>query len=130
LKEQCAKTAGCDLRTLCCKQPIYYGGTSIVRDKTRLTWAQNRQARSTCLDSADNYDYGLYEWAVQLVTNDSRLEKILLPIFWGLMTLRYLPPFFFFFLWSTRAWLYALCLYSFDHPLLLLTPLSCSFSSH
>ncbi|KAK7335375.1 hypothetical protein VNO80_27172 [Phaseolus coccineus] len=87
LEEQCAKTAGCGLRTLCCKEPIYYGGTSIVRDKTRLSWAENREARSTCLDSADNYDYGAYSWSVQLVTNDSRLEKILFPIFWGLMTL-------------------------------------------
>ncbi|KHN28017.1 Cyclic nucleotide-gated ion channel 4 [Glycine soja] len=87
LEEQCAKTTGCGLRTLCCKEPIYYGGINIVRDKTRLLWAQNREARSTCLDSADNYDYGVYEWSVQLVTNDSRLEKILFPIFWGLMTL-------------------------------------------
>ncbi|KAK6645859.1 hypothetical protein PHAVU_L001962 [Phaseolus vulgaris] len=87
LEEQCAKTAGCGLRTLCCKEPIYYGGTSIVRDKTRLSWAENREARSTCLDSADNYDYGAYAWSVQLVTNDNRLEKILFPIFWGLMTL-------------------------------------------
>ncbi|KAK7401859.1 hypothetical protein VNO78_13685 [Psophocarpus tetragonolobus] len=87
LEEQCAKTAGCSLRTLCCKQPIYYGGSNIVRDKTRLAWAENREARSTCLDSSDNYDYGFYEWSVQLVTNDSRLEKILFPIFWGLMTL-------------------------------------------
>jgi len=79
------------LRTLSCKKPIYYGGSSIVRDKTRLAWAENREARSTCLDNADNYDYA---WSVQLITNDSRLEKILFPIFWGLMTLRYLPPFF------------------------------------
>ncbi|BAT92499.1 Cyclic nucleotide-gated ion channel 4 [Vigna angularis] len=87
LEEQCAKTVGCGLRTLCCKKPIYYGGSSIVRDKTRLAWAANREARSTCLDTADNYDYGAYAWSVQLITNDSRLEKILFPIFWGLMTL-------------------------------------------
>ncbi|TKY49043.1 Cyclic nucleotide-gated ion channel 4 [Spatholobus suberectus] len=87
LQEQCAKTTGCGLRTLCCKEPIYYGGTNIVRDKTRLAWAENREARSTCLDGPDNYDYGAYKWSVQLVTNDSRLEKILFPIFWGLMTL-------------------------------------------
>ncbi|KAL2331491.1 hypothetical protein Fmac_019072 [Flemingia macrophylla] len=87
LEEQCAKTSGCGLRTLCCKEPIYYGGTNIVRDKTRLAWAKNREARSTCLDGPDNYDYGAYQWSVQLVTNDSRLEKILFPIFWGLMTL-------------------------------------------
>ncbi|XP_027342718.1 cyclic nucleotide-gated ion channel 4-like isoform X2 [Abrus precatorius] len=87
LQEQCAKTSGCGLRTLCCKEPIYYGSTSIVREKSRLVWAENSEARSTCLASPDNYDYGVYKWTVQLVTNDSRLEKILFPIFWGLMTL-------------------------------------------
>ncbi|XP_027342719.1 cyclic nucleotide-gated ion channel 4-like isoform X3 [Abrus precatorius] len=34
LQEQCAKTSGCGLRTLCCKEPIYYGSTSIVREKS------------------------------------------------------------------------------------------------
>ncbi|XP_027190604.1 cyclic nucleotide-gated ion channel 4 isoform X2 [Cicer arietinum] len=89
LEEQCVNTSGCGMRTLCCKEPIYYGSNSMVKklERTRLVWAQNREARSTCLTSADNYDYGVYEWSVQLVTNDSRLEKILLPIFWGLMTL-------------------------------------------
>ncbi|KAK7324611.1 hypothetical protein VNO77_28317 [Canavalia gladiata] len=87
LEEQCAKTSGCGMKTLCCKEPIYYGSTSMVREKTRLLWAENREARSTCLGGPDNYDYGVYKWSVQLVTNDSRLEKILFPIFWGLMTL-------------------------------------------
>ncbi|XP_028761847.1 cyclic nucleotide-gated ion channel 4 [Neltuma alba] len=87
LKEQCGKTSGCGLRILSCKEPIYYGTSGMVRDRARLSWAANRQARSTCLDTSDNYDYGAYKWTVQLVTNDSRLEKILFPIFWGLMTL-------------------------------------------
>ena len=61
----------------------------MVRDRARLAWAENRRARSTCIESPDSYDYGAYKWTVQLVTNDSRLEKILFPIFWGLMTLRF-----------------------------------------
>ncbi|RYQ96916.1 hypothetical protein Ahy_B08g092847 [Arachis hypogaea] len=87
LKEQCRKTAGCGVRSLSCKQHIYYGSNGMVKEKPRLAWAANREARSTCLDGPDNYDYGAYQWTVQLVTNDSRLEKILFPIFWGLMTL-------------------------------------------
>ncbi|KAA3467599.1 Cyclic nucleotide-gated ion channel 4-like protein [Gossypium australe] len=87
LKEQCRGVENCDLRLLACKDPIYYGTRSMVRDRARLVWAENKQARSTCIDSPDNYDYGAYKWTVQLVTNDSRLEKILFPIFWGLMTL-------------------------------------------
>ncbi|KAK2369646.1 cyclic nucleotide-gated ion channel [Trifolium repens] len=89
LGEQCETTTGCGLRTMCCKEPIYYGSYSMMKklEKTRLIWAQNKEARTTCLDSADNYEYGVYEWSVQLLTNNSRIEKILLPIFWGLMTL-------------------------------------------
>ncbi|XVF18991.1 hypothetical protein REPUB_Repub11eG0072300 [Reevesia pubescens] len=87
LKEQCSGVEGCDLRLLACKDPIYYGTSNMVRERARLGWAENKQARSTCIDSPDNYDYGAYKWTVQLVTNDSRLEKILFPIFWGLMTL-------------------------------------------
>lgn len=89
LKEQCGTISGCGVRILSCKEPIYYGTTSMVKDTARLAWAVNKKARSTCLENADNYDYGAYKWTVQLVTNDSRLEKILFPIFWGLMTLRY-----------------------------------------
>ncbi|MBA0877890.1 hypothetical protein Goshw_013074 [Gossypium schwendimanii] len=87
LKEQCRRIENCDLRLLACKDPIYYGTRSMVRDRARLVWAENTQARSACIGSPDNYDYGAYKWTVQLVTNDSRLEKILFPIFWGLMTL-------------------------------------------
>lgn len=88
LREQCREMKGCDLRLLSCKEPIYYGTTDMVRDRARLAWAENKPARSTCIESSNNYDYGAYKWTVQLVTNDSRLEKILFPIFWGLMTLR------------------------------------------
>lgn len=89
LREQCRETPGCGLKLLSCNEPIYYGTAHKMIDKARWAWADNKQARSTCLDSPDKYDYGAYRWTVQLVTNDSRLEKILFPIFWGLMTLRY-----------------------------------------
>ncbi|XP_042494567.1 cyclic nucleotide-gated ion channel 4 isoform X1 [Macadamia integrifolia] len=86
LREQCGITPGCGVRTLACKEPIYYG-TGMVTDRGRLAWGENKQVRSMCIESSNNFDYGAYAWTVQLVTNDSRLEKILFPIFWGLMTL-------------------------------------------
>ena len=89
LKVQCRETNSCGLRILSCREPIYYGTTRMVSDRATVAWAENKQARSTCLENSQNYDYGAYQWTVQLVTNDSRLEKILFPIFWGLMTLRY-----------------------------------------
>ncbi|KAI3859348.1 hypothetical protein MKW98_007729 [Papaver atlanticum] len=89
LSEQCRNTQGCGLSTLACGNVIYYGTTlsSTVKDRARLIWAENKNVRSMCLESSDNFEYGAYKWTVSLVTNDSRLEKILFPIFWGLMTL-------------------------------------------
>lgn len=102
LKEQCrsATSNSCGLRLLSCKDPIFYGPNNMRmgRDRGRFDWANYRQSKFMCLDTADNFDYGAYKWTVQLVVNQSRLEKILFPIFWGLMTLRYLIrplPFFF-----------------------------------
>ncbi|KAL5548025.1 hypothetical protein UlMin_003256 [Ulmus minor] len=87
LREECRATSGCGLRELSCREPIFYGGRSMIGDGPSLEWALNKQARSTCLDSANNYNYGAYQWTVQIVTNTNRLEKMLFPIFWGLMTL-------------------------------------------
>ncbi|KAK6134521.1 hypothetical protein DH2020_031755 [Rehmannia glutinosa] len=87
LKEQCMVTKGCNQRMMACQESIYYGTKDIIRDGTRFIWGENKTARSTCLENYDNFDYGAYKWTVQLVTNNNRLEKVLFPIFWGLMTL-------------------------------------------
>lgn len=93
LREQCAQAAAgaCAPGALACAEPLYYGATTgglgAVADY-RLAWARDAGARATCLDSGDSYQYGAYKWTVMLVANPNRLEKILLPIFWGLMTLR------------------------------------------
>ncbi|KAE8814610.1 cyclic nucleotide-gated ion channel 4 [Hordeum vulgare] len=91
LKEQCLLTGppGCASGPVACAAPLYYGGAgaaaSVVGD--RLAWATDDKARSVCLVSGDKYQFGAYKWTVMLVANTSRLEKMLLPIFWGLMTL-------------------------------------------
>ncbi|CAL4947107.1 unnamed protein product [Urochloa decumbens] len=94
LREQCvqAGSGGCAPWALACQDPLYYGGATAVAATGagaagRLAWAGNATARGTCLDSGDNYQYGAYQWTVMLVANPSRIERILLPIFWGLMTL-------------------------------------------
>ncbi|KAL8512080.1 hypothetical protein ACS0TY_018515 [Phlomoides rotata] len=87
LREECIKTQRCNIRMMGCQESIYYGTRDLVRDGSRFVWGENKHARSTCLENYDNFDYGAYKWTVQLVTNNNRLEKILFPIFWGLMTL-------------------------------------------
>ncbi|CAM8906319.1 unnamed protein product [Rhodiola kirilowii] len=85
LGEQCSQKKGCELGFLACNPPVYYGASSMLT--ARYTCFENRDARSTCLLQDDVYNYGAYTWVVQLVANTNRLEKILFPLFWGLMTL-------------------------------------------
>jgi len=95
LKEQCLQAPGCARGSgsaVACAAPLYYGGSpssaGFDGSGDRLAWARNAQARGTCLASGgDNYQYGAYSWTVMLVANPSRVERMLLPIFWGLMTL-------------------------------------------
>ncbi|CAL9130186.1 unnamed protein product [Musa textilis] len=87
LKQQCVATDGCRNRTVACVDPMYYGTARATMDGERLAWAKNLHVRSMCVDSSDNFEYGSYKWIVNLVTNPNRLEKVLFPIFWGLMTL-------------------------------------------
>ncbi|KAL6529750.1 hypothetical protein OROGR_015373 [Orobanche gracilis] len=87
LKEQCMITNGCNQRMTACQESIYFGTSDLIRQGTRFMWGENKNARSKCLENFDNFDYGAYKWTVQLITNNNRLEKILFPIFWGLMTL-------------------------------------------
>lgn len=91
LKEQCllAGLPACASSTaaVACVDPLYYGAAVASVGGDRLAWGGNATARNVCLSSGDNYQYGAYKWTVMLVSNPSRLEKMLLPIFWGLMTL-------------------------------------------
>ena len=88
LEEQCRLQAGgCARGAVACAAPLYYGGAAPAAAGERLAWARNAQARGTCLASGDGFQYGAYKWTVMLVSNPSRLERVLLPIFWGLMTL-------------------------------------------
>ncbi|KAG6495238.1 cyclic nucleotide-gated ion channel 4-like [Zingiber officinale] len=87
LTKQCVGTTGCRIEAAACIDPIYFGDSVASLNGERRSWAKNLNARATCLDSSDQFDYGSYRWIVPLVTNSSRVEKVLFPIFWGLMTL-------------------------------------------
>ncbi|KNA18701.1 hypothetical protein SOVF_067680 [Spinacia oleracea] len=87
LKKQCSQMQGCSSRLLSSQQPIYYGGNFFIKGHDRHFWASNTPARTNCLKTYDNYEYGAYKWVIYLVSNNNRFEKILMPIFWGLMTM-------------------------------------------
>lgn len=42
-----------------------------------------------CLDANGPFRHGIYQWALPVISSNSITVKILYPIFWGLMTLRY-----------------------------------------
>ncbi|EPS70503.1 hypothetical protein M569_04242, partial [Genlisea aurea] len=94
LNDECGKSNGCNYRMVTCQERVYYGTKQLVNTMEPnnygarlINWEYIQNARSTCLLNYDNYGYGAYKWTVQLVTNSNRVEKILFPIFWGLMTL-------------------------------------------
>ncbi|XP_074367380.1 cyclic nucleotide-gated ion channel 4-like [Apium graveolens] len=89
LMEQCKETESCTFNLLSCENPFFFGSTYKVKDNLRMSWGNNNDARSYCLQSSDNsqYDYGSFEWITLLVCNNSRVEKMLLPLFWGVMML-------------------------------------------
>ncbi|KAL8147438.1 cyclic nucleotide-gated ion channel 4-like [Apium graveolens] len=89
LMEQCMKTESCRLNALSCDNPFFFGSTYKFIDNMRMSWGNNNDARSWCLRSSDNsqYDYGSFEWITLLVCNNNRMEKMLLPLFWGVMML-------------------------------------------
>jgi hypothetical protein len=70
---------GCPVPIAFSKQPL---------DDLRVAWAQNRNVTG-CLQAGDDFGFGIYSLSVPLVTDVIPVNKILLPLFWGVMTMRY-----------------------------------------
>lgn len=82
LQDQCGKNNNCDLVSLACSKELCY----------KLQCASNAtnagiQNNSVCLNVDGPFPYGIYNWALPVVSSNSLAVKILYPIFWGLMTL-------------------------------------------
>lgn len=60
---------------------------AIQRVSTCLTQKSDRKISLSCLDVNGPYRYGIYRWALPVVSSESLAVKVLYPIFWGLMTL-------------------------------------------
>ncbi|GER30719.1 cyclic nucleotide-gated ion channel [Striga asiatica] len=88
LKQQCALNGSCNLSLSCSEEVCYQfllpsdtlgnpcGGNSTVLVRKPM-----------CLDVNGPFRYGIYKWALPVVSSNSVAVKILYPIFWGLMTL-------------------------------------------
>lgn len=81
---QSVRIADSPSTTFACPIPISFGHQP--DDLMRMTWSQNTSVQGCLKGDADNFQYGIYLWAVPLVTDGRFVQKILYPLFWGVMT--------------------------------------------
>lgn len=88
LQRHCGRTNSCNLPLSCseevCYQFLLSSGTVANPCGSNTTVVVRKPL---CLDVNGPYRYGIYGWALPVVSSNSVSVKILYPIFWGLMTL-------------------------------------------
>ncbi|KAI5064433.1 hypothetical protein GOP47_0021332 [Adiantum capillus-veneris] len=69
-----------------CPQPITYQSFPL---ENAASSSSNQTSFSFCFKRQDTqgYNYGIFQWAVPLLTGRTWSTKLLFPLFWGLMTL-------------------------------------------
>lgn len=92
LQKQCQKNNNCQLVSLACYKkacnpplPSDIDGLSCKNYNTSV----GLQNAAACLNGDGWFLYGIYDSARQVVSSNSIAVKILYPIFWGIMILRY-----------------------------------------
>ncbi|KAG5016633.1 hypothetical protein JHK85_022769 [Glycine max] len=87
LRQQCERTNGCNLSVSCSEEICYQSllPASAIADSCGGNSTVVR--KPLCLDVQGPFKYGIYQWALPVISSNSLAVKILYPIFWGLMTL-------------------------------------------
>ncbi|XWS44358.1 hypothetical protein CRYUN_Cryun15aG0038300 [Craigia yunnanensis] len=87
LRQQCERNEKCKLSLSCSEEVCYQFlfpaeavGNTCGGNSTKVV------GKPLCLD-VHGFNYGIYQWALPVVSSNSVAVKILYPIFWGLMTL-------------------------------------------
>ncbi|KAK8673614.1 hypothetical protein V6N13_111937 [Hibiscus sabdariffa] len=89
LRQQCGRNEQCKLSLSCSEEVCYQGlfpaaeavGNACGGNSTKLV------GQPLCLDVDGPFNYGIYQWALPVVSSNSLAVKIFYPIFWGLMSL-------------------------------------------
>ncbi|XP_022751940.1 cyclic nucleotide-gated ion channel 2-like isoform X2 [Durio zibethinus] len=88
LGQQCERSEKCKLSLSCSEEVCYQFlfpaeavGDTCGSNSTKVV------GKPLCLDVNGPFNYGIYQWALPVVSSNSVAVKILYPIFWGLMTL-------------------------------------------
>lgn len=88
LQKQCESSPSCNL-SLSCSEEVCY---QYLLQKSTLESPCGANStvvvrKTSCLDFEGPFNYGIYQWALPVISSNSLAVKILYPIFWGLMTL-------------------------------------------
>ncbi|OVA12139.1 Cyclic nucleotide-binding domain [Macleaya cordata] len=89
LRQQCEKNINCNL-TLSCSEEVCYRLplSDLINNPCGNNSTTHRiPSIPVCLNGNGPFRYGIYKWALPVVSSNSLSVKILYPIFWGLMTL-------------------------------------------
>lgn len=86
LQQQCERTIGCNL-SLACSEEVCYKSLLPETIGNPCGGNSTMMSKPVCLDVDGPYKYGIYQWALPVISSNSLAVKILYPIFWGLMTL-------------------------------------------
>ncbi|XP_010550023.1 PREDICTED: cyclic nucleotide-gated ion channel 2 [Tarenaya hassleriana] len=91
IRQQCMRKGGnCNL-SLSCKEEVCYQFISPTGSTVGYPCLSgnltNVVRKPLCLDANGPFRYGIYKWALPVISSNSLAVKILYPIFWGLMTL-------------------------------------------
>ncbi|XVE83726.1 hypothetical protein DITRI_Ditri16bG0109400 [Diplodiscus trichospermus] len=88
LRQHCERNEKCKLSLSCSEEVCYQFlfpeeavGNTCGGNSTKVV------GKPLCLDVDGPFNYGIYQWALPVVSSNSVAVKILYPIFWGLMTL-------------------------------------------
>ncbi|TYI08629.1 hypothetical protein ES332_A09G012900v1 [Gossypium tomentosum] len=88
LRQQCARNEQCKLSLSCSEEVCYqFSFPAQAVGKTCGGNSTNVMGKPLCLEVHGPFNYGIYQWALPVVSSNSVAVKILYPIFWGLMSL-------------------------------------------
>ncbi|KAH7428913.1 hypothetical protein KP509_09G023200 [Ceratopteris richardii] len=87
LIDQCNKTNTCLTNFLGCSKPSAYGNSGLVEQSFLSRSNETRFAPCFGTQNAQDYSFGIFQWALPLITGHSWSTKFAYPVFWGLMTL-------------------------------------------
>ncbi|MFQ6630543.1 hypothetical protein Gotur_009363 [Gossypium turneri] len=88
LRQQCARNEHCKLSLSCSEEVCYqFLFPAEAVGNTCGGNSTNVIGKPLCLEGHGPFNYGIYQWALPVVSSNSVAVKILYPIFWGLMSL-------------------------------------------